>query len=145
MDHLIKLVLEALSHTSPLSLAKSLEYLIRGCEGIARHHQFRRDNISTRKGLKKGISVATDPQTPGYPVDKTFNIDFEPEPVKPKRVSGVRKVSVVIQQKFRRLVNPNQKSPGLQGTSRTPLCVCVCVDGWVAAGCLWCNKLHVSS
>ena len=127
MDHLIQLFLEAFSklgNTSPLSLAKSLEYLIRGCESIARHHQFRRD--TTRKGLKKGISVATDPQTPGYPVDKTFNIDFQLEPVKPKRASGVRKVSVVIQQKFRRLVNPNQKGPGLQGT-----CACVCVYGWV--------------
>ncbi len=59
--------------------------------------------------------MATDPLTPGYPAGKTFSLDIDDlEPPKAKK-SAARKVSRVIQQKFRTLVNPNQKGSGLQG------------------------------
>ncbi len=84
---------------------------------LCRHHQFRKDNGSLRKGGNKGGAVlATDPQTPGYPPDKTFSLDIDDvEPRKAKKPSAARKVSNAIQSRLRVLINPNQKGPGLQG------------------------------
>lgn len=70
-----------------------------------------RDNITTRKGAGKGGRSAAVPNPPLPAPPKLTEVDESTE-VTHAKPSAARKVSVVIQQKFRRLVNPNKKEQG---------------------------------